>query len=188
MRIFWVVLSFPSDRSIFSTFCQRVLKTLRSLRKREKTPQILTNLMRKRLTRKHQSSWPVTVPVRGESPGLSAPNRAIWCDCDLKGSALRFCCGLKKGFKSQIARFELRFEAFFDSDLGDILAIWGPVPSCKSMFALFYCIFRAGELLRSSFVTCPLCRLIVFSPFQKPNWGTFFKSQIEAPNQSKGHF
>ena len=28
---------------------------------------------------------------------VSAPNRAIWCDCDLKGSALRFCCDLKRG-------------------------------------------------------------------------------------------
>ena len=33
---------------------------------------------------------------------LSAPNRAIWCDCDLKGSALRFCCDLKKASRGPV--------------------------------------------------------------------------------------
>ena len=32
-------------------------------------------------------------------------------------------------------------------------------------FALFYCIFRAGELLRSSFVTCPLYSLTLWLPY-----------------------
>ena len=50
LRISGFMFSFRSDRSIFRTFCQRVPKTPRSLRKERKNPEILTNLMRKRLT------------------------------------------------------------------------------------------------------------------------------------------
>ena len=48
---FWVFLSFPSDRSAFSTFCQRSAKNTAIAEKREENPEILTKLVRKRLTR-----------------------------------------------------------------------------------------------------------------------------------------
>ena len=50
---FWVSLSFLSDRSFLRTFVGGYKNTAIA-EKREENPEILTNLVRKRLTRKHQ--------------------------------------------------------------------------------------------------------------------------------------
>ena len=41
------------------------------------------------------------------------PNRAIWCDCDLKGRALRFCCDLKRGPNHKSRDLKVRFAPLF---------------------------------------------------------------------------
>ena len=84
-----------------------------------------------------------TRPVPGTNCDLSASNRATWCDSDLrfefdpfksqsasdlKGSALWFCCDLKRGSNHKLRDLKVRFEPLFAAICGNCLwsgsAIW----------------------------------------------------------------
>ena len=74
---------------------------------------------------------------------LSAPNRAIWCDCDLKGSALRFCCDLKRGSNHKARDLKVRFEPLFTA-IG-VFVRFGP----RDLKSLAICDLRFGALSAS---------------------------------------
>ena len=56
-----------------------------------------------------------------EVHGPSAPNRAIWCNCDLKGSALRFCRDLKRGSNHKRHDLKVRFVSLCTAICGKFL-------------------------------------------------------------------
>ena len=65
----------------------------------------------------------------------------MWCDCDLKGSARRFCCDLKKGSNHKSRDLKVRLEPFSTAICGKFLRF-----GLRNLKSLVICDLRFGAL------------------------------------------